>query len=196
MDADESGHDERHFPAAELDTSEPCRNPLDPSPYPEDDPEGVSFPSIFMPLTEGTGSDMAEAELKNSWGRLKALISKCLATDSTPGDTVDMVRWGASPPHPPAASGVWGDFRPQGGTAISAAIKGGTGIGPGRHGGRPQEIPVPPRRLCNRGSTAPWGGSAAGAVLPEMTAIRAELELVRVDTGVDPRKFQFRPTDL
>ena len=26
-----------------------------------------------------------------------------------------------------------------------------------------------------------------------MTAIRAELEMVRVDPGVDPVKFQFRP---
>ena len=83
--------EERHFPAAELDSSEPCRNPLDPSPYPDGDEEGVSFPSIFLPASEGCSSEMANAELRHSWERLQALIAKCLQTDSTPGDTVAMV---------------------------------------------------------------------------------------------------------
>jgi len=58
------------------------------------------------------------------------------------------------------------------------AIRGGTGIGPGRHGGRPRKIPVPPHRLCNRPVPLPaeagvWGARAAPrAVLPRMTAIR------------------------
>lgn len=81
----ESGH------VAELDTAQPCRNPLDPPPYPEGEggaDEDVSFPSLFL---AATGSELADAELKHSWHRLQALIAKCLETDSTPADTVDMV---------------------------------------------------------------------------------------------------------
>jgi hypothetical protein len=85
-----------HFPAAELDTAVPCRHPLDPPPYPEEEveqPDDGSFPSIFQPAATGVGGDgdLADAELKHSWDRVQALITKCLETDSTPADTVEMV---------------------------------------------------------------------------------------------------------
>jgi hypothetical protein len=81
-----------HFPAADLDTGVPCRHPLDPSPYPEAemDSEDASFPSLFLPCDSADGG-MAEEELKHSWERLQSLITRCLETDSSPGDTVDMV---------------------------------------------------------------------------------------------------------
>lgn len=99
-DGDESfGIGERHFSASELGdpTSEPCRNPFDPAPYEpaaaadEDEPPTSSFPSIFLPVADGPGTSMADAELKHTWHRMQALIAKCLETDSTPADTVDMV---------------------------------------------------------------------------------------------------------
>jgi hypothetical protein len=84
----------RHFPAAELDPAVPCRNPLDPAPYPEDfDADaGSSFPSLFLPVLEKRQANgLADAELQSDWERLQALINKCLDTGSTPRDTVDMV---------------------------------------------------------------------------------------------------------
>jgi len=84
--------DVHHFPAQDLDSGVPCRNPLDPAPYPESDGVDVSFPSLFLPAADtGREDGMAEAELKHSWHRLQTLISRCLETDSSPADTVDMV---------------------------------------------------------------------------------------------------------
>lgn len=91
-DTDAGGPDV-HFPAADLDPSVPCRNPLDPAPYPEherDAMDDVCFPSLFVAVNEGNGG-LAEAELKHSWSRLQALIRTCLETDSMPADTVNMV---------------------------------------------------------------------------------------------------------
>ena len=95
---DEGGDQQQHFPAAELDTSVPCRNPLDPAPYPEAEIDAggdESFPSLFLPVVDGAsgGKDesMADAELRHSWHQLQGLIAKCLDTDSTPADTVEMV---------------------------------------------------------------------------------------------------------
>jgi hypothetical protein len=82
----------RHFPAADLENTQPCRNPLDPAPYPEEEAatedSGPSFPSLFLPAD---GGSLADQEMKHSWQRLEALITKCLDTGSTPADTVDMV---------------------------------------------------------------------------------------------------------
>jgi len=81
---------EFHFPAADLDTGQPCRHPLDPAPYPEEEEAGVSFPSLFLP-SRRVGNGMVEEELTHSWDRLQALIARCVETDSAPSDVVDEV---------------------------------------------------------------------------------------------------------
>ena len=98
-DFDEGGSDgpaQQHFPAAELDPSVPCRNPMDPHPYPESellDTESISFPSLFLPVESADSKDgnMAHAELKDSWNKLQVLVRECLETQSPQADTVDMV---------------------------------------------------------------------------------------------------------
>ena len=96
-DDDPHGPESTHFPAGDLDTAMPCRHPLDPPPYPESEvevPDEGSFPSIFQPAATGGpvhAGDMADAELRHSWENVQKLITKCLETESTPADTVEMV---------------------------------------------------------------------------------------------------------
>jgi hypothetical protein len=89
MDEDDRG--DVHFPAADLDGGLPCRNPLDPAPYPEEEDQGVCFPSLFLPARAAGECGLVGEEKRHSWDRLRALIDRCLETDSSPADTVDMV---------------------------------------------------------------------------------------------------------
>jgi len=83
------------------------------------------------------------------------------------------------------------------------AIRGGTGNGPGRPRGRPRKIPVPPPiaailavppPLPRPAAAGVWGRSPPpGRYCPKWRRLGAELEMVRVDPGVDPAKCQFRP---
>jgi len=81
----------RQFQAAELDTSEPCRLTNDPAPYPSDETEGASFPSLFLPVFVGSKRTFSDMELEHTWEELEKFVKKCLASNTLPGDIVDSV---------------------------------------------------------------------------------------------------------
>jgi hypothetical protein len=117
-DTDAGGPDV-HFPAADLDPSVPCRNPLDPAPYPEherDAMDDVCFPSLFVAVNEGNGG-LAEAELKHSWSRLQALLGVRVTLQRAVGGTVPPHVGPVPPPHaaarePPPPPPRWRPRRP------------------------------------------------------------------------------------